>query len=241
MANYLTVGGLTQDQYGTMAINQPSPLQGGCFSGWDPSLGGYQLGSNCVIDTPNVTTIPASIVSNNQCNGETANCGVVNQDGGSGANRIEYGIAGTLGNTGVLKVYLGYLEEVVWVNTNGSFTGDASTWGRPSSIGGVIQTYPGNMNPSADLYTITMLAGIEQGEPTTTQQGFRISYHASVGALAATLAKVMPVDSRPPVTWGGLMDSNYTDEQAAGKWLAFGYGLFKGNDAEVIPAFWIPA
>lgn len=244
MANLLTVGGVSLDTYGTFAINQLSPLVGGAFGGYNGSTAAYELGSNCIINTPNVSTIPNSILTQNNCNGETANCGVVLQDGGAFAGQQENGNCGGIASGTNLQPnsgYIGYLDEDGWEATYGNFNGDASTWGRPQGVSnGKIQTYPGNMSTTNDIYTITMLAGPAQGESTPADEGNRISYNASVGALAATLLKIQPaLGAGFPIdrNAGGLNPSQ-NDEQAAAVWLAFGYGLFVGNGTDTIPAFW---
>ena len=240
MANYLTVGGCTPDAYGTIGIQAANPLTGGTFGGWDDGTSQNKLGSNVFIDTPNVSTIPVSTVSNNACNGERSNCGVVNQDGGSEAGNVNSGIAGSLTTTGNFSMYIGYIIDDNWTAQNGEFQGDAATWGNPTNLNGVTQTYPGNLTTSTDLYSITMLSWERGGEPQIGEQGFRISYNASVGSLVDTLLKVAPPAGNgfPNNIFFGRLASTQNDEQAAAVWLAFGYGLFKGNGTNTVPAFW---
>lgn len=240
MANYLTVGGLTSDPYGTIGIQASNPLTGGTFGGWDAGTSQNGLGSNVFIDTPNVSTIPASTVANNACNGERSNCGVVLQDGGSEAGNINSGIAGSLTTVGGASAYVGYIIDDNWTAQNGAFAGDAATWGNPTNNNGDPQTYPGNLTTSNDLYSITMLSWERGGEPQIAEQGFRISYNASVGNLVDTLLKIAPPASGgfPSNIFFGRLDVSQNDEQAAAVWLAFGYGLFKGNGTNTIPAFW---
>ena len=241
MANYVTVGGISGDEYGNMVIQAASPFVGGTFGGWNGNTNSYGLGSNCFIDTPNVTTIPGSSVSSNACNGERTNCGIVNQDGGSEATNIFGGNCGTLSTLGGGgSGYLGYLEVDSWTAQYTTFSGDASTWGNPINNTGTVQEYPGNISVDTDLYTITMLGGTFQGQSVVADQGFRISYNASVGNLATTLLAVAPIANAgfPSNINFGKITSGMNDEQAAAVWLAFGYGLFKGNGTNTIPAFW---
>lgn len=241
MANYVTVGGISADEYGTMPIQAANPFIGGAFGGWNGNTNQYGLGSNCFIDTPNVSTIPVSTVTNNACNGERTNCGVVNQDGGSEAANIFSGNCGTLSTLGGgANGYIGYLEVDSWTAQYNAFTGDASTWGNPVNNNGTPQEYPGNISVDTDLYTITMLGGTLQGQSSVADQGWRISYNASIGNLVDTLLKVAPPNGGgfPNNIFFGRLASNQNDEQAAAVWLAFGYGLFKGDGTNTVPAFW---
>ena len=240
MANYLTVGGLTSDAYGAIGIQASNPLTGGTFSGWNAGTSQNGLGSNVFIDTPNVSTIPVSTVTNNACNGERSNCGVVLQDGGSEAGNINSGIAGSLTTVGGASAYLGYIIDDNWTAQNGEFVGDAASWGNPSNNNGVPQEYPGNLTTSSDLYAITMLSWEQGGEPQIGEQGYRISYNASIGSLVDTLLKIAPPAGGgfPNNIFFGRLASTQNDEQAAAVWLAFGYGLFKGNGTSTVPAFW---
>ena len=240
MANYLTIGGLTANAYGSIPIQASNPITGGTFSGWDDNTNQNGIGSNVFIDTPNVSTIPVSTVANNACNGERANCGVVLQDGGSEAGNINSGIGGILSTVGAASAYIGYIIDDDWTAQNGEFTGDAATWGNPSDNNGIPQSYPGNLTTSSDLYSITMIGGQKQGQFQIGDQGFRISYNASVGSLVDTLLKVAPAagEGFPANIFFGRLASTQNDEQAAAVWLAFGYGLFKGNGTNTVPAFW---
>ena len=240
MANLLTVGGLSSTPYPEIEVFGNNT--GGAFSGWDANTNSYVIGKNGVINTPNNTTVPNSSVANNNCNGQSGGTIVVNGNGGSIAGSAEYGIAGTVsGNSpvGGVSYYVGWLRDDSWTSQYGAFSGDSSTWGEPSSVGGTVQNYPGNMSTSNEEYTITMLAGLAQGENAAVNRGFRINYIAAVGSLYTTLNKIQPAigAGAPPQNFG-FLSNGMNDEAAAAVWLAWGYGLFVGDGSNTIEAFW---
>jgi hypothetical protein len=240
MANLLTVGGLSATPYPEIEVFGNST--GGAFSGWNAGTNSYENGQAVTINTPNNLTVPNSTVANNNCNGQRGGTIVVSGDGGSIAGASEYGIAGTVsGNSpaGGASYYVGWLSDELWTTQYGAFGGDSSTWGEPASVGGTVQAYPGNMSISEEEYTITMLAGLAQGENAAANRGFRINYRAAVGGLYTTLNKIQPAigAGAPPQNFG-FLSNGMNDEAAAAVWLAWGYGLFVGDNSNTIRAFW---
>ena len=203
------------------------------FCYWDSEGTGYNLG-NITISAPLVSTIPGSTVSNNAANGEFCGCGVVNQDGGTARNNINNGPA-TLANAGnswpAAIFNIGALDlDAFASNYSNDYVGQyAVEVGPCDDVGGTSQARPGNQDTNDERYNILMPSGLMNGENTATKTGRRVVYRCAAGALATTLAKVMPSPGKgfPGVTFGRIQTTQ-NDTQAAVVWLAFGYGVLQG-------------
>lgn len=203
------------------------------FCYWDSEGTGYNLG-NITIDAPLVSTIPGSTVSGNTANGEFCGTGIVNQDGGSARNTIGNGPAALANNGnswGLPTFNIGALNISLFAsNYSNDYAGVFATEVGPcEDVGGTNQDRPGNQETDPERYNILMPSGISTGENTATKTGRRVVYRCASGALATTLAKVMPAPAKGfPATTFGRIQTSQNDTQAAVVWLAFGYGILLG-------------
>ena len=204
------------------------------FVWWNSEGSGYNLG-NITINAALVSTIPNSTVSNNAANGEFCGCGIVNQDGGASSTNINVGPA-TLANAGnswgLPYFNVGALNIALFASNYGNdYAGVFATEVGPcEDVGGTDQGRPGNQHTDTERYNILMPSGIANGENTATKTGRRVIYRCAAGALATTLAKVMPTPNKGfPATNYGSITTSQNDIQAAVVWLAFGYGVLQGN------------
>lgn len=203
------------------------------FCYWDSEGSGYNLG-NITINAPLVSTIPNSTVSSNTANGANCGTGIVNQDGGSARNTIGNGpaaLANAGASWGLPTFNIGAIDlDLFGTNYSNDYAGQFATEIGPcEDVGGTNQGRPGNQGTDPERYNILMPSGISTGENTATKTGRRVVYRCASGALATTLAKVMPTPGKGfPATTFGSIQTTQNDVQAAVVWLAFGYGVTIG-------------
>lgn len=205
------------------------------FCYWSNEGGAYNLG-NITINAPTVSTIPGSTVSSNTANGAFCGTGIVNQDGGSARNTIGNGPA-SLANNGngwsnpIFNIGALNIEDFA-TNYGNDYAGQFNAEIGPcQDVSGVSQTRPGNQETNPERYNILMPSGVKQGESAATKTGRRVVYRCASGALATTLAKVMPSPGKGfPATTFGSITTSQNDIQAAVVWLAFGYGVLLGDE-----------
>ncbi len=216
-----------------------NPLESPFYTS-DPTTGGFfgvytngYLPGTVTIDTPNVSTVPASTVNNNGCNGVITNTIIEQGDNGSQANIIGSGCMGVVSSNPPVNGAIGFINKANWGTAFGDLN-DPSSFGPPISNSGD-QNSPGTMNTDTDIYTLVMASGEAQGESNSAASYARIIYEASVGNLIGTLLKIQPSPGEgfPPSGFGAL-SAGLSDERSAAVWLSFGYGLFKGG----APEFW---
>ena len=234
MATYLSIAGQTADTYTNTTAYTATPNSIVVFSEWDNTLNTYRAGT-AVIDTPNVAAIPGNTFST-PANGEFT-CNNLIQTNGGAENMRTNGPAVAAPFTPYHCIYAVDVDQFASAGFEMSDFFDAT--GRPASFNSTPQSFPGNMNPDTDIYTILLSSGPRQGQPTQNAMGTRVIYEAPVGDLAPSLLKVQPPENegRPRGTYGNIQ-STMSDEEAAAVWLSFGYGLFKGDGESAQEAFW---
>jgi hypothetical protein len=207
------------------------------FCTWDKVGDTYIASTQLTIDTPNVTTLPAPNLG-----GITADGNFVGNIGNGNAN-IGLQSAGLAADPGqslptLTKNFasIGCILDSDYAALTTPFAdedGGYSDWN-----GGNTWTTPGMTNPDSDVYTMCILSTQRAGQGTATSRGTRVIYEAPVGQLAEFLSRLFRIGQlvigSGSVGGGGIIDSSFTDEQAAACWLLGGYGLLKGGE----PVFW---
>ncbi len=230
MSSFLSLAGAYPSNPLSTPFYTENPTTGGFFGVF--SNGGYLAGT-ATIDTPNVSTVPASTVNNNGCNGALTNQIIEQGDNSSQANTIGSGCMGVISSTPTLNGGIGFINKTNWGTAFGDLN-DPTQFGPPSSNAGD-QNSPGTMNTDTDIYTLVMASGEAQGQSNSGASYARIIYEASVGNLIDTLLKIQPSPGEGfPPTGFGVLSAGLSDERSAAVWLSFGYGLFKGG----APEFW---
>jgi len=234
MATYLSIAGQTATTYTGTPAYTATPNSIVAFSEWDSASNTYRAGT-AQIDTPNVSTVPGNTFLT-PANGEFT-CNNLIQTNGGAENIRTNGPAVAAPFTPFHCIYAVDVDQFADAGFEMATYFDAT--GRPASFSSTPQSFPGNMNPDNDIYTILLSSGPRQGQPTLNDMGTRVIYEAAVGDLATSLLKLQPPENegRPRSTYGNIQ-SGMNDEEAAAVWLSFGYGLFKGDGQSAQEAFW---
>jgi len=220
------------------------------FGKYDSTEGsaGYQEvpnGIGAVINTPNVTSTGTDnlVPINNAKAGSGIATALDGDSGGGLSTTMAASFMGGVNNgnsfEGGGKRYY-FIGCINYNNYNLSTTAAANKIdgnnvdGMYSVDDGVAQyTTAGDVGGSGTDYTVCLLSNNKNGMPTATRQGTRITFRFANGNLGSGLA-ALDYYATTNANWGLQITALMTDENAAGRWLALGYGLLKGAQ----PAFW---
>lgn len=192
-----------------------------------------------VINTPSLTATGTSDVP---INNAQAGSGIVSGDGGSAASTQAASFMGgvnnglELGGSGKRYYYIGCINY----NNYNLSTVTAANKLDGNNVDGMYQvdenaqyTTAGDVGGSGTDYTVCLLSNNKNGQSTAARQGTRITFRFANSALASGLSQ-LAYYSVSGEEFNFPIVNTMTDEQAAGRWLALGYGLLKGGQ----PAFW---
>jgi len=204
----------------------------------------YITGSNgiaCDIDTPNVVNV-----------GAASNVPINNQKAGSG---IAMGLDGALATTMAASFMGGvndganlagsgnrfYMIGCINYNNYNLATTDAENKIPGNNVDGFYSVdtsfaqyeTAGDVGGGASDYTVCLLSNNKNGQSDTDRQGTRITFRFANGSLGAGLS-ALAYYGTTSIDFGLQITSLMNDENAAGRWLALGYGLLQGAE----PAFW---
>jgi hypothetical protein len=204
----------------------------------------YDVG-NMLILTPNVTTIPGSSQTSNDCDGAYVGDGIIAQNGGSINGNIKWGILSPASSSLPIATNSYYVYGSVDIDQ--WYTDKGSEQNQFPGVNGHIK-----YNPFEAFYTtlnnpqnITRTEGFNSPNILPTDNtiytaikinevGAPLFYQTSntSGNLSTLLSILYPPvgEGGMPSAWGGSITSTMTDEQAAGVWLASGYPLYLGDD-----------
>jgi len=247
MAKHSFFGGAAANLINTTALKSAGYNTFGVFDS-DEATNRYIAGANaiaCMINTPNVTFVgtDANVPINNAKAGSGIATALDGSEGGglSTTNAASFmgGVndGGNLGGTGERYYFIGCInynnynlsttsasDKLDGNNVDGMYTVDTSF---------SQYTTAGDVGGSGTDYTVCLLSNNKNGQSTAGRQGSRITFRFANGNLGSGLA-ALAYYGTTNAAWGLQVTALMNDENAAGRWLALGYGLLKGAQ----PAFW---